>query len=124
MLSVVNLLAEMCMTASLHLEIVKACLGIIVITAIAQRIYVRQRSAAAYYLAPGIVGIACNNAAAAVDYTDNVALRVEHIIVQRIIVLHRQRLANNLFFNIHRARRAVKYQNESRSISGDILLLI
>ena len=31
---------------------------------------------------------------------------------------------NNLFFNIHRARRAVKYQNESRSISGDILLLI
>lgn len=109
MLSVVNLLAEMCMTASLHLEIVKACLGIIVITAIAQRIYVRQRSAAAYYLAPGVVGIACDNTSAAVDDADNVALRVEHIVVQCIVVLHRQRLANNLFFTIHRARRAVKH---------------
>ena len=75
-----------------RLEIVKACLGIIVITAIAERINVRQRSAAAYYLAPGIVGVACDNAAAAVDYANNVALRVEHIIVQRIIVLHCQRL--------------------------------
>ena len=93
------------MTASLHLEIVKTCLGVVIITAIAQRIYVRQRSAAAYYLAPGIVGIACDGAAAAVDYTDNVALRIEDVVVQRIIVLHRQRLANNLFltYTVHAA---------------------
>ena len=75
-----------------RLEIVKTCLGIIVITTITQRINVRQRSAAAYYLAPRVIGIARDGAAAAVDYTDNVALRVEHIIVQRIIVLHLQRL--------------------------------
>ena len=74
------------------MEIVEAGLGIVVITAITQRIDIRERSAAAYYLAPGVIGITRNNAAAAVDYTDNVALRVEHIIVQRIIVLHRQRL--------------------------------
>ena len=75
-----------------RLEIVEARLRVVIITAIAERIYVRQRSAAAYYLAPGVIGITRNNAAAAVDYADNVALRVEHIIVQRIIVLHRQRL--------------------------------
>ena len=74
------------------MEIVKTCLGVVIITAIAERIYVRQRSAAAYYLAPGVIGITRNNAAAAVDYTDNVALRVEDVVVQRIIVLHRQRL--------------------------------
>ena len=97
------------MTASLHLEIVKTCLGVVIITAIAERIYVRKRSAAAYYLAPGIVGIACDNASAAVDDSNDIALRVEDVVVQRIIVLHRQRLANNLFFNIHRTRRAVKH---------------
>ena len=98
------------MTASLqHLEIIEARFGIVIITAIAQRIYVRQRSAAAYYLAPGVVGIACDNTSAAVDYADNIALRVEHIVVQCIVVLHRQRLANNLLFTIHRTRRAVKH---------------
>lgn len=45
----------MCMTASLHLEIVKACLGIVVITAIAERINIRKCSAAAYYLAPRVI---------------------------------------------------------------------
>ena len=50
------------------------------------------RSAAAYYLAPGIVGIACDGVAAAVDYADDVTLSVEYIIVQRAVVLHRQRL--------------------------------
>ena len=75
-----------------RLEIVKTCLGVVIIPAIAERVNVRQRSAAAYYLAPGIVGIACDNASAAVDDSNDIALRVEHIIVQCIIVLHRQRL--------------------------------
>ena len=75
-----------------RLEVVETRLGVVIIPTVAERVNVRQRSAAAYYLAPGIVGIACDSVAAAVDYTDNVALRVEDVVVQRIIVLHRQRL--------------------------------
>ena len=75
-----------------RLEIIEAGFRVVIITAIAERIYIRKCSAAAYYLAPRVVAVACNNISAAVNDTDNVALRVEHIIVQRIIVLHRQRL--------------------------------
>ena len=77
-------------------EVVQACLAVVDIPAIAQGVRGAEGdghgAVGGHGRAPGIVGVARDGAAAAVDYTDNVALRVEHIIVQRIIVLHRQRL--------------------------------
>ena len=86
-----------------RLEVVKPCFGIVVITAITQGIYVRERSAAAYYLAPRVVAVACNNISAAVDDTDNIALRVEYVVVQRAVVLHRQRLIAVIIDEVDRA---------------------
>ena len=75
-----------------RLEIVEPRLGIVVITTVAQGIYLRERSAAAYYIAPRVVGVACDGAAAAVNDTNNVALCVEYVVVQRAVILHCQRL--------------------------------
>ena len=74
------------------LEVVESRFRVVVITTVAQGVYIRERSAAAYYIAPRVVAVACNNISAAVDDTDNVALCVEYVVVQRAVILHRQRL--------------------------------
>ena len=96
-----------------RLEVIKPCLGIVVITAITERIYVRERSAAAYYLAPRVVAVACNNISAAVNDTNDVALRVEYVVVQRAVVLHRQRLIAVIIDEVDRASVPLLTRHES-----------
>ena len=70
------------------LEVIEAAFGIVVVTTVAERVLLSQRTSGGQDLAVGVVGITCHGIPAGIHQAHDIALQIRDVIVGRAIDLH------------------------------------